>query len=300
MWNLRMLLREGDVRYADIMELALYNGIISGWSLDGNRYFYQNPLADDGTHRRSEWFGTACCPPNIARTLASLPGYFYSTSEDGAWVHFYADNEADLELPGGEQVKIAQSTDYPWNGKVRITVDGEGKFAVMLRVPGWCNDGAKISVNGIKQKAGKPGSYAVLNRKWKSGDEIEIKFPMPVRLIESHPYATENTGRVAVARGPFIYCLEETDNKGFDIRDVIISRDIEFDVKERPDLLDGVVILKGKALMTTGSCWAGKLYGSPPQAEKQSGLKKTKITAIPYYAWANRKPGRMHVWLRSR
>src|SRR5919107_1816781 len=185
MWNWRMLMLDGDARYGDFMELTLYNAVLAGLSLDGQSYFYQNPLADDGEHRRQPLFGVACCPPNIARLLASLPGYFYSTSAEGAWVHLYANSTADIRLDEDHTMQLKQRTDYPWGEDITIEVEGEGDFALMLRVPSWCEDGCEITVNGeTSEDHGSSGSYAEIRRRWQPGDTVHLRLPMPVRRVE--------------------------------------------------------------------------------------------------------------------
>jgi len=301
MWNWRMLLIEADAKYADCMETALYNGVISGLSLDGKHYFYVNPLLDDGNHRRVEWFGCACCPPNVARTLASLPGYFYSVSKEGVWAHLYAEGTAEIAMPDGKTVGLVQKTLYPWDGEITITIRGEGKFSLMLRIPQWCESGAEIEVNGEQFKGRKsPGSYAAVRRDWKNGDVVKLVLPMPVRIIESHPYAIENTNCAAIARGPFVYCLEAIDNPGVDLRDVIISPKAEFSAAFREDVLNGVAVITGDAEVSAAAQdFDGKLYRTARPRRKKT-LTVKNITAIPYYAWANRAPGKMQVWLTAR
>jgi uncharacterized protein len=199
MWNWRMLALEGEARYADLIEHTLYNAVLPGVSLDGQHYFYQNPLADDGSHRRQPWFGCACCPPNVARLLASLPGYFYSTSEGAVWVHLYAQGAATVEYGGNGIVRLRQRTRYPWDGRVEITIEAEGEFALMLRVPAWCEEGAAVEVNGEPQDVVlSSGSYVEIRRTWRPGDTIDMDLPMPVRRVECHPYVAENAGRVAL------------------------------------------------------------------------------------------------------
>ncbi|HEX6710399.1 MAG TPA: glycoside hydrolase family 127 protein, partial [Rubrobacter sp.] len=217
MWNWRMLMLDGDASYADLIEHTLYNAVLPGISLDGGHYFYQNPLAAGGTHRRQPWFGCACCPPNVARLLASLPGYFYGASEDAVWVHLYAEGETKVSLEGNRTVRLAQRTRYPWDGRVEISVDGEGEFALMLRIPSWCEEGASVNVNG--EPVGRaicPCSYLEIRRAWRPGDTVSLHLPMPVRRVECHPYVAENNGRVALMRGPILYCVEQADNPNVD------------------------------------------------------------------------------------
>lgn len=302
MWNWRMLALEGNARYADVLENTLYNGVLCGLSLDGQSYFYQNPLADDGTHRRQPWFGCACCPPNIARLLASLPGYFYSLSDTGLWVHLYAQGAARISLPDGRTIGLTQRTRYPWDGEIVITVEGEGTLNLWLRIPGWCEEGAALEINGRAfTGALVPGSYVQVRRTWQRGDVVRLNLPMPVRRVECHPYIAENSGRVALMRGPILYCVEGADNPGLDPRDVVLPADADFAATFQPDLLGGVVVLRGQAQVAPpDEAWAGRLYRTVvPRSQEQPG-RPVEVTAVPYYAWANREPGPMRVWLRTR
>jgi DUF1680 family protein len=299
MWSWRMLAISGEAKYADVMELALYNAVLPGLSLDGQSYFYDNPLADDGTHRRQAWFGCACCPPNVARLLASLPGYFYSVSTEGVWVHLYAEGAANLTLTDGRTVSLKQETRYPWDGEVSITVDGEGEFSLFLRIPGWCEQGASITING-KPLGGSltPGSYAEIQREWKAGDKVCLTLPMPVRQVECHPNVAENVGRVTLMRGPLLYCVEAADNPGVHPQNITLPENAEFKVEWRGDLMGGVLALRSEAEVgPPDSEWGGKLYRT--SRKPQSQTVNREITAIPYYAWANREAGAMRVWLRK-
>jgi DUF1680 family protein len=301
MWNWRMLALEGDARYADLLETTLYNGFLAGFSLDGHSYFYQNPLADDGTQRRQPWFDCACCPPNIARLLASLPGYFCSLSDDGIWVHLYAEESARVPQPNGGTVTLVQHTRYPWDGEIAIEVEGQGLFSLYLRIPAWCMGGAVLEVNGNPfANAVLPGSYALVRRTWQTGDSVRLHLPMPVRLVECHPYVQENAGRLALMRGPLLYCLEQADNAGFDLRDVTLIPDASFSTVYRPELLGGVVVLRNQSLiLSPDDDWNDLLYRTAPSERGNEASLSAEISAIPYYAWANREPGAMRVWLKS-
>ena len=302
MWNWRMLQLEGDCRYADVMELALYNGILAGVSLDGMSYFYVNPLANNGSHKRQTWYACACCPPNIARILASLPGYFYSTSPEGVWFHLYTNGRVELPLTDGQVISIKQNTRYPWDGDITLEIQESGTYSLFLRIPGWIGreNTASVSING--QPFGNkptPGSYLELKRSWQPGDKINLHLPMPVRLVESHPYALENTGRVAMMRGPLLYCLEGVDNPGCDLRDISIKRESEFSATYEPDLLGGVVTLRCHAFDTLpDKVWQRSLYRPFLPGIPSLSSSPYNLMAIPYYAWANREPSPMQVWIR--
>ncbi len=301
MWNWRMLLLEGDARYADLLEHTLYNAVLPGLSLDGQTYFYQNPLADDGTHRRQPWFGCACCPPNVARLLASLPGYFYSVSDDSIWVHFYAEGTARVALPDGRVVRLEQRTRYPWSGDISVEIQTQGTFGLYLRVPGWSEQGATLEVNGEQIRTGlEPGSYAEVRREWQPGDVVRLSLPMSVRRVECHPYVAENNGRVALMRGPLLYCVERADNPGIDPRDLLLSADPDFSEESDPEVLGGVIRLSGRMdVAPPVASWAGTLYRTVGSGPARSGGHTREVTAIPYYAWANREAGPMGVWLRA-
>ncbi|HEY8446295.1 MAG TPA: beta-L-arabinofuranosidase domain-containing protein [Thermomicrobiales bacterium] len=298
MWNWRMLLIEGDARYADLIELQLSNAMLAGVSLDGELYFYQNPLADEGHHRRVPWFNTACCPPNVARTLASLSGYLYSVAEHEIWVHLYAASSASLTLPDGQSVSVRQRTNYPWDGDIALEIDGAGTFALRLRIPGWA-DSADLRING--QPAGvavQPGTYAEIRRSWQPGDVVQLSLPMPVQRVESHPYVVENVGRVALMRGPLLYCVEQVDNPDADLRDVALPESATFQARHDPNLLGGVTVLTTTALACPlAATWTDSLYRRADQQAEAESPRLIPLTAIPYYAWANREPGRMRVWL---
>jgi uncharacterized protein len=300
MWNWRMLALEGEARYSDLIEHTLYNAVLPGLSLDGQHYFYQNPLADDGSHRRQPWFGCACCPPNVARLLASLPGYLYSTSEDAVWVHLYAEGAATVELDGKRTIRLHQRTRYPWDGSVETTVEAEGEFTIMLRIPAWCEEGVAVEVNGEPVEAElSPGSYANLHRTWRPGDTINLDLPMPVRRVESHPYVAENAGSVALMRGPLLYCAEQVDYPGVELRDIVLEGR-EPAISLEPDLLGGVTVLQAEArLAAPDNGWEDRLYRTLHPRERDTQTYPTRVTLVPYYAWANREPGAMRVWLRN-
>jgi len=293
MWNFRMLLTLGESRFTDIMELCLYNGILSGISLDGREYFYVNPLADRGKHRRQRWFACACCPPNIARTITSIPGYMYSTSSEGIWVHLYASNTSEFDI-NGSRVLIEEKTDYPWNGIIEFKVSGNTSFKLFLRKPVWAKE-ISLSVNGNTVQPVLKNGYIVLDRNWQNGDTVKLELNMKPELIESHPNIRANVGRVAIRRGPIIYCVESADNPWGDVWNLEISKDVELE-EEYKDILGGVVVVKGKGYLNDPGSWKA-LYLPIKQAKFLK--KEVEFVAIPYYAWANREPGPMEVWIKS-
>ena len=301
MWNWRMLMLGGDARYADLIEHTLYNAVLPGVSPEGGHYFYQNPLADEGKHRRQPWFGCACCPPNVARLLASLPGYFYGASEDAVWVHLYAEGAATVELDRNRVVRLRQRTGYPWEGGIEVTVDGDGEFAMMLRIPSWCEEDASVQVNG--EPLGEevsPGTYLQIRRVWRPGDTVSLNLPMPVRRVECHPYVSENEGRVALMRGPILYCAEQTDNPDIDLHILMLANE-DPSTRFEPDLLGGVVVLDvGAQIVEPDDGWEGRLYRNVHRRGRNVKPGATKLTAVPYFAWANREPGSMRVWLKTR
>jgi len=297
MWNWRMLLATGDASFTDVMELALYNGALSGISLDGKEYFYVNPLADSGKHRRQPWYDCACCPPNIARLLASLPGYFYTTSSEGIWIHLYAKNTAHLNV-SENSVKVIQDTNYPWSGEIDVILQPEKEFlfSLFLRIPGWCRR-AEVLINGkAYDKPIKPGKYVEIRRLWKSGDRVHFSLSMPIERIICHPYVMENTDRVVLKRGPIVYCVEQADNPHCNVWSMALLPNPSMETKWMPNLLDGIMIIQGKALEIDASA-EEPLYR--PLTDLSPKMKPISFTAIPYYAWANREPGPMTVWVRS-
>lgn len=299
-WNHRMLHLTGDAKYADVMEKVLYNGFLSGISLDGRKYFYQNPLQADKNHRRASWFPCACCPPNVARLLSSLGGYFYSVSGEGVWIHLYGESETAITLDKDRKVTLNQYTNYPWSGEISIKVSSEKEtsFTLFVRIPGWCQE-AEVLVNG-KSMAGDitPSSYLPISRTWEGEDEVQLNIPIPVEFLQTRPHSSNNA-RLAISRGPMIYCIEAEDHPGIDVFDILLSPDTELTPHFESGLLGGVVVLKGEASVLDLSSWQGKLY-RPYRKEEKVKTEPLEITAIPYFAWANRSPGKMLVWVLER
>ncbi len=294
MWQARLLALSGDAKYADAIEQTLYNGLLSGLSLDDTHYFYQNPLAAKDSYRRQPWFGCACCPPNVARLLAQLPGYQYSVGENSAWVHLFIAGVATLTLPDGRAVTITQQTRYPFDGDITLSVDATGPLTLHLRIPAWA-EGAQLAING-QPVAVTPGMYAALTRTWRPGDTLFLSLPLPIRRLTAHPRVADAVGRVALQRGPLVYCLEQTDSPAADIRDLRLPADAAFTTGVAAGLPDTIVALS----------FTGTQAGTDPQslalyqteaARAAIVPQSVPVTAVPYYAWANRAPGRMLVWI---
>ena len=295
-WAQRLLNLYGDSRYADVVELALYNGVLSGMALDGEHYFYVNPLASTGGHHRQEWFGCACCPPNIARLIAGLGAYAYSEGAEG-WVHLYEPGRAELEI-GGRQVQLEQRTGYPWDGRVEIEVTpgAEADFALNLRLPGWCRQAA-ASVNGqaVEVRAAAERGYLRLERWWKAGDTVSLDLPMPVERVRAHAAVRMANGKVALQRGPVVYCLEEADNPVVPLARLSLPRGAPLEARHEPDLLGGVTVIEGEALARAGRGLGERLYS----AAAEPAPELCRLRAIPYCVWDNRAAGQMLVWLRE-
>ena len=303
MWNWRMLAATGESKYADVMERALYNGINSGMSLDGTLYCYRNPLAFDpsgGDKIRNEWYDTTCCPPNLERTFASLPGYFYSTSGEGIYLHFFDNSQLDWHLENGVGLKVRQKTNYPWDGGVEITVTPAEptEFTFFLRIPGW-TDTAQVNVNGKPVAGATPGQYLPIRRRWTAGDAVRMQLNMNPQLLEANAQVIENNGRVAVQRGPLVYCLEQIDQpEGVPLRDVALNlgpkSSAQFREEFRNDLLGGIVLLRHAGAAYGESAEQGRLYFRYSSEPRKS--QSVSLTFIPYYAWANRTATPMQVW----
>jgi uncharacterized protein len=294
-WASRMLGFGADTRYADIMEQALYNGALSGISLDGARFFYENPLESRGSHHRWSWHRCPCCPPNIARLIASVGTYAYGVGENEIAIHLYGENQARIGL-GGRTVHLAQKTQYPWDGSISITIglDEPTVFALLLRIPAWCT-GARLKVNDevVDLATRLERGYVRLDRTWHSDDQVTIVLDMTVQRLYAHPNVRQDRSRVALRRGPLVYCLERIDNS-VPLNRISLTRDAAFEVRFEEKLLSGVVTLQALATAEASEDWPHTLYRpEPPRSEPAN------ITAVPYYAWDNREPGEMLVWLRE-
>ncbi len=291
LWNYRLALLYGDARYADVFERSLYNGILDGVSLDGKRFFYVNPLASKGNHHRSEWFGCACCPPNVARTLASLGQYAYGLGDTALYVNLYIQGSVETTV-SGQKLSMQVQTDYPWQGKVilRPALASPTKFDLHLRVPGWCS-GATVAVNGDKVIDPPPRrGYLILSREWRSGDSVELDLPMPVERVAANPRVKADEHCLALQRGPLVYCLEQCDHRE-PLSSLYLPLDAELEAVHEPGLLGGVTVITGKVNAVTPSEWKTTLYQSVAKP------RKVALKAIPYYAWDNREAGPMEVWL---
>ncbi len=297
-WNYRMFLATGDAKYADVYERALYNGVPSGVSLSGDKFFYDNPLESMGQHERQPWFGCACCPGNVTRFMASVPQYMYATQGDDVLVNLYIQSTADIKT-AGNSVKLRQTTDFPWNGAVSMDVDPEkeGEFALRLRIPGWAQDAPvptdlysyvekpsakyELKVNGEKVNAMTGDGYATVKRVWKKGDKVELTLPMDVKRVKANDNVDDDKGKLAIQRGPLMYCFEGQDQKDSLVLDKYIPTDVKFAEKFEPQLLNGVMTLSvtGKKLLADNK------------------LEDVTLTAIPYCTWNNRGADQMAVWM---
>ena len=299
--NHRLFLLHGESKYYDVLERTLYNGLISGVSLDGGGFFYPNPLESIGQHQRQPWFGCACCPSNICRFIPSLPGYIYATKGSDVYVNLFMSNNSALTV-NGKKVSLSQETRYPWNGDIAIKVDNNkaGQWTMKVRIPGWVRNqvvpsnlyeytdgkrlGYSISVNGEKVESELVNGYFCIDRKWKKGDVVRVHFDMEPRTVRANYKVEADRGRISVERGPIVYCAEWPDND-FDVLSIIMNREPEFELVERPDLLYGLNQLKTDAQVLSYDD-NGRLVA-----------EDVKLTLIPYYAWCHRGSGSMAVWL---
>ena len=299
LWSWRMLQATGRARYADLMERIMYNAALVGVSEDGAHYFYSNPLADEGDNRRQSWFSCACCPPNLARWIASFTGYAFSERDRTIWVHQYLAGDFSFTLDSGQEFGVRIDTDYPIAGEVKIKISGQGTVKLLLRVPGWCRERASVIGPGF-QDLGDPGTYVELNRNWQSGDEVRLSLPMDVTMTESHPAVEANRGKIAVTRGPLVFCLEQADNPELNPQEIGIQSVGEVDFAWMPG--SGFKLpriqLNGY-LRRTPEKWSQKLYQSVdvPGIVDETSLEEVHLYAVPYHAWGNRSRGWMRVWV---
>jgi uncharacterized protein len=301
-WNQRMNRLTGESKYIDVLERSLYNGALDGLSLSGDRFFYGNPLSSEGGYGRSEWFGTACCPSNISRLIASLGDYIYATSKDGIYVNLFVGSSVDVTLNKGS-MKLRQETNYPWQGKVAIHVTAPRKMraTMRIRIPGWVDNVAapgqtyfyldtvstdlQFAVNNKRIPYTREKGYAVIDREWRTGDLISFELPMKVKRVTSGEKIKSNVGLVALERGPLVYCFEHPDNQG-DVLNIVVPDEAEITSGFKASLLEGVVAIQ-----------VGGLVARPSEDGKNVQMMKQILTAIPYYTWANRGQGPMQVWV---
>jgi DUF1680 family protein len=290
-WAQRMLHLDLDGKYADVLELALFNGALSGLSRDGEHYFYANPLESNGSAERWAWHTCPCCTMNVSRLVASVGGYFVSKAADGIAFHLYGGISTTIET-AGTKVALRETSNYPWSGDIKIEIDPEtpAEFDVKLRIPGWSKS-AKLSVNG-QAITGKPDNgYITIRRTWAKGDKIALDLPMPAERLYAHPGVIMDTGRVTLKRGPLVYCVEEIDNPGGRVQRLKLPRKSELKEKSRADLFGGIVTLTADAVAIDEGDWASLYRTAPPKTGPAT------LTALPYYLWANRGQGSMVVWV---
>jgi DUF1680 family protein len=301
-WNQRLFLLHGDSKYVDVFERTLYNGLLSGVGLDGKSFFYQNPLASNGKYERSPWFGCACCPGNITRFIASVPGYVYAVKNRELYVNLYIGSVAKIKMPGGGALAVSQQTDYPWAGAIHLKVDPSksGVYSVKLRIPGWARNDASpgdlytfanetgkefsLKVNGHEVPAPLEDGYATLTRRWKAGDTIDLNLPMTVRRLVANPKVSSDDGMVALQRGPVVFCAEGRDNNGGHVQNIVLPESAHLTAAFEPKLLGGVEVVSGKA---------EGLYKSKDGTLEHRPIE---LTCVPYSTWANRGPNEMEVW----
>jgi len=298
LWNHRMLKLIGDGRYGDVLELVLYNGLLAGVSLDGTKFFYVNPLSSEGSHHRKNWFHVACCPMNVARTLASLQRYVYLQRAGSLFVNLYISGEATFQVEDGGKVKLTQQTTYPWNERVDMSVrtDHPRQLDLHLRVPAW-SKGVSVSVNGELLDAGDTttkAGYVCVRRTWADGDRLSVTFEFRIERIVSHPAVSTNRGMVALQRGPVIYCLEQTDHH-FPVEELILPEDAQLSSRYADELLEGCVVIEGIGWVPDHEAWPHALYSSGTE----QAFRTERFTAVPYYSWDNREPGKMRVWIQD-
>ncbi len=304
LWNQRMCQLTGDSKYVDVLERSLYNGALDGLSLDGKKFFYDNVLASNGQHQRREWFGTACCPANIARLVTSLGDYIYAKSGDGIWVQLFVGSNTVIKM-NNTDVAVKMETQYPWNGKVTLNIDPARKIKtrLSLRIPAWAINkpspgglyyvvtnaadsfGPSLKVNGQQVEYKIENGYAVVEREWKKGDVVEYEMPMNVQFIGARSELKAGMDRLAIQRGPLVYCIEGADNKE-GVWNLVLPAGTTFTVSNY------------QVLNETVKCLQAELSSAMAAADgKGVVIEKRKVTAIPYYCWANRGPNAMQVWL---
>ena len=293
LWNFRMFKLTGDGQYVDLMEQSLYNAVLAGVSLEGNSFCYATPLACDAKFKRLPWFEVPCCPTTAARFFPSIGRYVYTKSDDGMWVNLYIGGEASTTLRNGEKVTVRQSTQYPWDGRVKLQVAATQpqEFTLHVRVPAWAS-GTALTLNGKKISAQVSKGYAHLTRKWAASDVLELSIPMPIEMLEANPNVLQSRGKIALRRGPLFYCLEQPDNKT-DIEKIALPTTAKLTSHFEPGLLGGVTVISGQGRTQEEGGWDNALYR---QIRPASGAPVT-IKAIPYCVWGNRGQKKMKVWI---
>jgi hypothetical protein len=303
-WNHRMFLLKGEGKYIDVLERTLYNGLLSGIGMSGDKFFYPNVLQSFGTHERASWFECACCPPNVTRLIASIAGYMYAANENDLYVNLYSSNNSEIQL-ASSKINLIQHTDYPWRGVVKIIIselDGNNNVKIKLRIPGWARNEAlpgnlyyfidkssenySIKINGKIHQAVVENGYAILESKWEPGDEIELNLQMPIRRVASHPQVEANKNRIALQVGPLVYAAEWVDNNGY-TRNLLLNDNSLLEKEEHANLLNGMVVVKGKS------------YSYALDSLKVLSMQEHSLIAIPYFAWAHRGKGEMSVWIAN-
>jgi len=295
LWNHRLLQLDTDHRYADLLERALYNGVLSGLALNGEGFFYENPLESHGTHHRQEWFKCACCPPNVARLLTSLGQYIYSANQTDVMVHLYIQSTSNISI-AGQQIVLKQETDYPWHGTIKLSLETKQpvEFGLNLRIPGWCKQ-SHLTVNGevLPIEAHLHKGYVYIARSWQSGDTITLDLAMPVERVYAHPDILEDIDSVALQRGPLVYCLEQADNN-IPLHRIRLAPAARLESHFEPKLLGGVTVVEADATALQTEDWSDTLYRTTPPAHLPH-----RLVAIPYYAWDQRQSGEMSIWIHE-
>jgi hypothetical protein len=294
LWNHRLFNVTGDAQYTDVMEQSLYNAVAAGVSLSGDLFCYATPLASRGDFKRSRWFDVPCCPTTIARFLPSLGQYIYSRSSDGLWVNLFIASKATAQL-GSNRVSLQQTTNYPWDGAVKIAVQPESPadFTLHVRLPGWASN-PSIRVNGSPASPSVSRGYAEIRREWKAGDTVELTLPMEVQRLTAHPTVLQAQGKVALRRGPLVYAFEQADNP-VSLEDAALPRNATFRTRFDPNLAGGVVTLTAEGLVRKPPAWEHQLY----QPANSATPSPVHLTAVPYAIWGNRGLGAMVVWIDS-
>jgi DUF1680 family protein len=293
-WNFRMLKLTGDAHYADTMELSLYNALAAGVSLTGDTFCYVTPLASRGDFKRDPWFGVPCCPTTIARFLPALGRYIYNESPDGLWVNLFIGGQVHANV-AGKKVTLEQSGNYPWDGKIKLTVGVEAPqdFTLHMRIPGWAPS-ADFQVKGEKISPHIVNGYAEIRRTWSNGDTVEMTLPMDIQRLEANPQVLYDHGKIALRRGPLIYCLEQADQEA-PVDQIILPLGAQLASQYAPELLGGITVIKGQGLLRPLDDWKDVLYRPLQPAH----TKPVTVTAVPYCIWGNRGLGKMAVWLNT-